>query len=165
MTIKVPRRTALAFALTGGAASAANRSNGAPSVEGAVRTLLDSYARQDLEAVINQLDPSGCVVVGTDIREHATTPAAIRALLTADFGMWESSQFGPMNWFHATGDDHFATALFEAPWTSYSGADRAEFVIRFATAWRRRSGGWKLCQALNQVATVDRGVERTLSMS
>jgi hypothetical protein len=116
-----------------------------------VRALLAAYAANDQTGVLRFADPQELTVFGSDIAELIRTPGQLRRLMDDDFAVWHFVRFGEIRDLDIRISNDLATAYFHVP---FSVGGRAELIVRFATTWRRRDGGWKLTQAANTVPTV-----------
>jgi hypothetical protein len=158
------QRRAGAFALCMGlmlAACATPQVADATKVEAEVRQrvelLLNRYASNDQDGVVEMLDPAGVTLLGTDLAEVIHTPAELRALMTADFRLWTSAKFTDLREFDFRGSSSLATAFFVV---SFSAAGGPPIPIRINTTWRKVGDTWFLSQSANSVPTVGQSVSR-----
>jgi ketosteroid isomerase-like protein len=125
-----------------------------------IQELLSAYARKDLAGVLAMFSPTDDVVVfGSDVSEVCASHQAIERLLGYDFQLWDSANFGePYNLFLQL-CEHLATAFFDATLTTRAQGQQRQFVIRFATIWRRAGQSWQLLQSLNTVPSIGQSAE------
>jgi hypothetical protein len=154
MSELIPRRAVLITGVAAGALAAGALRAEEDDLPSTLRTLLARYAAKDLDGLMELLDPDGCVMIGTDIGEHAVDLPGVRAIVEGDYALWDSSEFGPIDWIHVDSDGQVASVMFQTKWLRHSAGVDMAFTIRFATAWRRRGRDWKLTQSLNQVASI-----------
>jgi len=148
----------LALALSGCAISpVSDTGRDQADVRKRVELLLERYAANDQEGVIEMLDPSGVTVLGTDMGEVIHTPAQLRALMDADFRLWVTAKFSDIRDFDFRGNGNMASAFFVA---SFSAAGGPPIPIRIDTTWRKQDGTWYLSQSANAVPTVGQSAVR-----
>ena len=126
-------------------------------VRSRVELLLERYAANDQDGVVEMLDPSGVTILGTDLGEIIHTPSQLRALMDADFRLWTTAKFTDIRAFDFRSDGTLATAYFVA---SFSPAGGPSIPIRITTTWRKTNKNWYLTQSSNAVPTVGQSTIR-----
>jgi hypothetical protein len=134
------------------AAGAAVRAADAPVVA-AVHHLLDRYAANDQKGVLALLDPGGFVVYGSDASEKVESTSGLVDLMNADFRLWHTASFGPVEDLSVVVEGSLATAYFQVP---FSAGGQPPVLVRFSTTWHKVHGEWRLRQSANTVPTVGR---------
>lgn len=113
--------------------------------------LLSRYAANDQDGVVHLLDENDFVIYGSDLSEVVRSPGELRQLMSDDFALWQTAQFGAIEDLDIKIDGTLATAFFDVP---FSAGGRPPVVVRFSTVWRKVAGEWFLTASTNAVPTV-----------
>ncbi|HVZ99366.1 MAG TPA: nuclear transport factor 2 family protein [Caulobacterales bacterium] len=152
MTHALSRRLALGIGLAASLAAGPALARGDDDIQLTVRRFLDAYAGKDIETLMGMLDSEAILVIGADAAEVVNTPDGARALLEADYRLFERSAFRDFRSFNVRREGRGASVFFEVPWSRLNPGE-PDFLLRFAQFWVRRGRDWKLAQSLNAVAT------------
>ena len=128
-----------------------------------IELLLDAYGKKDAARLVSLFDEKDVLMMGTDASEVADTKAEVEKLLSDDFQLWKTSEFGEFVNFYAAFSGKTATAFFDVPWQAQlPNGETRSFLIRFASGWRKKGGEWKLLQIMNSVPTVGQSAAEIL---
>jgi hypothetical protein len=116
-----------------------------------MRRLLDAYAANNPDAVIDVIDRERFTLFGSDVSEIVRSETELRSMMRDDFALWRTAAFGEMRDQSVWVDDSVATQMFHV---GLSVGGRAEVLIRVTAVWHKRAGTWKLVQSSNTVPTV-----------
>ncbi len=125
----------------------------------AAKTFLAAYVANDRVAVLAMTSDRDLHVYGSDESEIFEGKAALSHMLDLDHKLWSgAARFDGMRNLSAVCEGGLASLIFDD--TFVLGERRVS--VRFAQAWRRENGVWKLVQSSNVVPTVGQSAAQLL---